>query len=103
LWGLVLWLTLLVGALALPQERPAILWTHKFLILGYAGLAWGLDALLQRPVTSWPALMGLEQQSLTTLETLRQSLGSWPIIVTWLMYPVGCLGLLCIFCAFGLK
>ncbi len=36
LWGVLLWLALLIGALALPQEQENVLWTHKGLILGWA-------------------------------------------------------------------
>lgn len=96
LWGVLLWLALLIGALALPQEQENVLWTHKGLILGYAALAVGLRVLFQSPAStlSWSAVMGVEESSVALLSTLRNALGPWAVILAWAIYPISALGLL---------
>jgi hypothetical protein len=95
-WGLALWVALLLGALALPQEREGLLWTHKGLILGYAALAIGLRLLFQVPVDTagWSELMGVEQGGTALLEIVRNALAPWIVIAVWAIYPAGCLALL---------
>ena len=96
LWGLALWAALLVGALALPQERENVLWTHKGLILGYAALAVGLRLIFQAPVdtSGWSALMGVEQGGAALLGMVRNTLAPWIVITVWAIYPAGYVGLL---------
>ena len=95
-WGLVLWVALLIGALALPQERENVLWTHKGLILGYAGLAVGLRLIFQAPVdtSGWSELMGVEQGGTALLAMVRQALAPWVVITVWAVYPAAYLALL---------
>lgn len=90
LWGMALWVALLVGALALPQERENILWTHKGLILGYAAMAVGLRLIFQSPVDTagWSELMGVEQGGTALLAMVRQALAPWVVITVWAVYPV---------------
>lgn len=96
LWGLVLWAALLLGALALPQERETVLWTHKGLIVGYAALALGLRLIFQAPVDTagWSELMGVEQGGAAMLGLVRQALAPWAVITVWAVYPAAYLGLL---------
>lgn len=95
-WGLALWTSLLIGALALPQERENVLWTHKGLILGYAALAIGLRLVFQSPVDTagWSELMGIEQGGASLLAMVRSSLAPWVVLSVWAIYPAGCLALL---------
>ncbi len=95
-WGLALWATLLLGTLALPQERENLLWTHKGLILGYSALAVGLRLLFQEPVDTirWSTLMGVEQGGTALLAMVRNSLAPWIVLTVWAIYPAGCLALL---------
>jgi len=90
LWGMALWVALLVGALALPQERENVLWTHKGLILGYAAMAVGLRLIFQSPVDTagWSELMGVEQGGTALLAMVRQALAPWVVITVWAVYPV---------------
>ncbi len=94
LWGLLMWLALLAGTLALPQERENVLWTHKGLILGYAALAVGLRLLFEAPVDTvgWSELMGIEQGGTALLATVRSALAPWAAITGWAIYPVAYLG-----------
>jgi hypothetical protein len=96
LWGLVMWMALLAGALALPEERENVLWTHKGLILGYAALAVALRLLFEAPVDTagWSELMGIEQGGVALLTTVRDALAPWAVILVWAIYPVGYLSLL---------
>lgn len=93
-WGVVMWAVLLCGALALPQEREDVLWTHKGLIAGYAALAVGLRLLFQSPVDTagWSELMGVEQGGIEMLAMVRQALAPWMVITVWAIYPAACLG-----------
>ena len=95
-WGAALWASLLLGALALPQERENLLWTHKGLILGYAAMAVGLRLLFQAPVDTagWSELMGVEQGGTAMLAMVRSSLAPWIVITVWAIYPAGCLALI---------
>ncbi len=94
-WGLALWASLLVGTLALPQERENLLWTHKGLILGYAALAVGLRLIFQDPVNTagWSELMGIAQEGTAILAMVRSSLAPWVVLTVWAIYPGGCLAL----------
>jgi hypothetical protein len=96
LWGLALWAALLAGALALPQERENVLWTHKGLIVGYAALAIGLRLIFQSPVDTagWSQLMGVEQGGTALLAMVRQALAPWVVITVWAVYPAVYLGFL---------
>jgi len=96
LWGLALWVALLVGALALPQERENVLWTHKGLILGYAAMAVGLKLIFQAPTNTagWSQLMGVEQEGTALLALVRQALAPWVVITVWAVYPVAYLTVL---------
>lgn len=96
LWGLALWAALLVGALALPQERENVLWTHKGLILGYAALAVGLRLIFQSSTDTagWSQLMGVEQEGAALLAMVRQALAPWVVITVWAVYPVAYLTVL---------
>ena len=95
-WGVALWLGLLVGALALPQERENVLWTHKGLIVGYAALALLLRLLFQSPVDvqGWSDLMGVDRGGEMLWASVRQSLAPWAAVIVWGMYPVFALGVL---------
>jgi hypothetical protein len=96
LWGVVLWAALLAGALALPQERENVLWTHKGLIVGYAALSIGLRLIFQAPVDTagWSALMDVEQGGAQLLALVRTALAPWVVITVWAVYPAAYLGLL---------
>jgi hypothetical protein len=91
-----MWIALLAGALALPEERENVLWTHKGLILGYAALAVALRLLFEAPVDTagWSELMGIEQGGVALLTTVRDALAPWAVILVWAIYPVGYLSLL---------
>ena len=96
LWGLALWVALLVGALVLPQERENILWTHKGMIVGYAALALGLRLIFQSPVdtSGWSEMMGVEQGGAALLAMVQSALAPWVVITVWAIYPAAYLGLL---------
>jgi len=96
LWGLVMWVALLVGAWALPQERENVLWTHKGLILGYAAMAVGLRMIFQSSVdtTGWSEIMGVEQGGAALLAMVRQALAPWVVITAWAIYPIAYLTVL---------
>jgi len=97
LWGSALWIALFLGALALPQERENVLWTHKGLILGYGALALGLRILLRSTddVITWATLvMGVESESAQLLTIVRNALAPWGVLTVWAVYPIGALGLL---------
>lgn len=96
LWGLAMWVALLAGAWALPQERENVLWTHKGLILGYAALAMGLRLIFQSSVNAagWSELMGVEQGGAALLAMVRQALAPWVVITVWAVYPVAYLTVL---------
>jgi hypothetical protein len=96
LWGLSLWVALLVGALVLPQERENVLWTHKGMIVGYAALAVGLQLIFQAPVdvSGWSEMMGVEQGGAALLTMVRSALAPWVVITVWAIYPAAYLGLL---------
>jgi hypothetical protein len=92
----VLWAALLAGALALPQERENVLWTHKGLIVGYAALCVGLRLIFQAPVDTagWSELMEVEQGGTQLLALVRTALAPWVVITVWAVYPAAYLGLL---------
>jgi hypothetical protein len=96
LWGIALWLALLIGSLVLVQERENVLWTHKGMIVGYAALAVLLRLLFQNPVDvqGWSDLMGIDQGGQVLWSSVRQSLAPWAAIIVWGMYPVFSLGVL---------
>lgn len=96
--GAALWVAFLIGLIAIPAERPAVLFRHKMMMAGYAGLVLIFRLVLGMNLSAQGALLAVTGQMPGDAGELFSSI-KWSVLpylalVTWAVYPAGFIGLL---------
>jgi hypothetical protein len=91
--GLGLWLAFLIGLIAIPAERSAVLFRHKMLLLGYAGLVIAFRLVMGVDLGGDAALAAVTGRMSSDAGELFTSI-KWTILpymalLVWIIYPAG--------------
>ena len=96
--GAGLWAALALGLHFIPAERSAVLFRHKLMLLGYAGLVLAFRAVMGMDLSGGAAIAAvtgrLNADAADLFESVRWAVLPYLAILTWVLYPAGFVGLL---------
>lgn len=93
-WSLIMWAALLIALRALPEERPALLFRHLWMLAVYGLLMLVLRLLIGESLnlTQLTHALHLGGDASVLLDATRSSILPVAGLIIWVVYPVSYLG-----------